>query len=232
MPLITLNLSPQREIMETLQPTAKEKPTDARFESSRNLKAEQDTTGEAPSSVAGLRGKERAQPVRPKSQARAPTAEGKKIMTFSAEDLRREERAAMPQGTGALMDSAGFNERLKKARELKISAVESDRGQFITRMQRKISQHWSPLKTVTSSMYNYDSVSVEIAVVLNQNGEVVNLMVTNPSLFSGYDQETVRALQEASPYPNPPDSLVGQDGLVLIPWQFTLHLRRAVFGVH
>jgi TonB family protein len=217
-----------RPVLDTFQETAKEKPKDAKFESSRNLKAEEDTSPDrAPSSVAQRRGEEvRA---KPKSASKQKNSHSEKIMSFTQDDLiaKGEIQPETLSGDRSPLDSSGFAEKLRKGAELKISALESDYGQYITRMKRKISQQWNPQRTISAKMYNFNEVRVDIALVLNRNGEIVDLKILNGSFFPAYDSETKRAVQEASPFPNPPKSLIQSDEHIYMPWSFTLFMNQA-----
>lgn len=214
-------------VLDTLQPTAKEKPKTAKFESSRNLTAAEDTSPDrAPTSIAQKRGE--ATQAKPASGKQARPTE--KIMSFSQEDLiqKGELRPETLSGDRGQLDSTGFAEKLRKGAELKISALESDYGQYITRMRRKIAQQWNPQGAISAKMYNFNEVRVDVAVVLNPRGEIVDLKILNSSFFPAYDSETTRALKDASPFPNPPKSLIqNDDHLIYMPWSFTLYMNQA-----
>lgn len=219
-------------VLDTLQPTAKEKPKDAKFESSRNLKAEEDTSPDrAASSIAQKAGEPQKTVVAKPAQQSRPS---EKIMSFSQADLieKTDARNRAVSGDRGKMDSAGFAEKIKKGAELKISALESDYGQYITRMKRKIVQQWNPQSTISAKMHNFNEVRVDIAIILNPLGEVVDLKILNSSFFPAYDSETRRALLDAAPFPNPPKSLIQPDDkLIYMPWSFTVYMNQAG-GVH
>ncbi len=220
----------QRPTVETLQETAKEKPKDAKFESSRNLKSSEDTSPDsAPTNLAQTRGDPRSR-AREKSRA----AEGKesgKVFSLSTEDIKREEKRTLEKfGDRGVVDSTGFMDRLKKGQELKVAAYESDYAQFINRMKRKIIQRWSP-RVVSSRMYEFDEVSVDIGLRLNREGEIVEMRLINKSSFADFDADTVNAVKESAPFPNPPTSLVQEDGFIYMPWKFSVSMRQSGFRV-
>lgn len=218
----------RRPALDTLQETAKEKPKDAKFESSRNLSANEDTSPErAPTSWAQKRG-EMAKPQSSRG-AQTKTLSKDTLMSISQKELmeKGELRRESLSGTNGRLDSTGFAEKLKKGSELKISALESDYGQYITRMKRKIEQQWTPHRTVSAKMYSFNEVRVDMAVVLNEQGEIVDLRVINGSFFPDYDSETKRAIRDASPFPNPPKSLIqSDDHLIYMPWTFVLFMNQ------
>lgn len=223
-PTIDVNLVESRApIAETLQETAKEKPKDTKFESSRNLKTDEETSPKsAPMDMPNRGGAAKNIP-KPRVQAKSK-APGT-LFSMNQKDLiadRENEETLTAEGQG--IDSTGFIDRLRRGEMLKINAGESDYAQFIRRMKEKLIQHWSPLKVITAEMYKYNEVRVDIAVILNTAGEIVELRILNGSMFSRYDQEGLRALREAGPFPNPHKSLIQDDGLVYMPWSFTLYM--------
>jgi TonB family protein len=212
-----------KAVAETLQETAKEKPKDAKFESSRNLRTEDEMSpSRAPTDLPNRGGAARQIP---KARAQPKSKTDQRLFTLNQKDLVAElenQETLTPEGQG--IDSTGFYERLKRGEMLKINAGESDYAQFIKRMKEKLIQHWSPQKVVSTEMYQYNEVRVDVAVILNPAGEIIELRVLNGSLFPRYDQESLRALREAGPFPNPHKSLIQDDGLVYMPWTFTLYM--------
>lgn len=210
-----------RDALETLQETSKEAPKNAKFVSERNLKTEEETSPQAaPSPIPQAGGAQsKAQPkVKPEK-----LTEGSKLkFSFSQKDLvaQNQTETLRPDLQGRA--SAGFYDRLKRGTDLKVNAFQSDYANYINRMKRKLSQYWSPQRTVTAAMYNYSEVRTEIAVILNKEGEIVELRSLNRSLFPAYDDEALRALKESGPYPNPPDSLIQDDGFIYMPWTFVM----------
>ncbi|MDB5038662.1 MAG: TonB family protein [Bacteriovoracaceae bacterium] len=221
----------QRPAVDTLQETAKEKPKDAHFESSRNLKADEDTSPDrAPTSQAQKMGKLEKPVPQTKPKVKKTTAISKNLMSITQEEMleKGEIQKETLRGDGGNVDSTGFAEKLRKGAELKISAMESDYGQYVTRMKRKISQQWSPQRTLNARMYNFNEIRVDVAVVLDDRGEIVDLRVIQGSFFPEYDAETRRAIRDAAPFPNPPKSLIqADDHLIYMPWSFTVFMNQS-----
>lgn len=222
---VDLYTSNRPPVTETLQQESKEAPTDAKFESSRNLKTDEETSPtRAPMNIPNKGGEKRQQEkaARPRSQPRST----EKLFSLKQEQLiadgSLQQETLRPDGQGA--DSTGFEERLRVGTDLKVNAKQSDYAQFINRMREKLSQHWAPKNTITNAMYRYKEIRVDIAVVLNSKGEVVEIRRLGSSQFSEYDQEAERALRMAGPFPNPHKSLIQDDGFVYMPWSFTLYM--------
>ncbi|MBN8553869.1 MAG: TonB C-terminal domain-containing protein [Deltaproteobacteria bacterium] len=212
--------------IQTLQKSAEKTPEDAKFASDRNLKADEETSPQsAPTSVPQIR-------AQPKSSPRAQTKKsnegiGEKTK-FSISQKEMMEDGTLEQETlsPSAINSPGFLNRLKLGEQLKLNAREFDYGQYIIRMKNKLVQQWNPNNTFSPQMVNYNEIRVEIAVILNKLGEIVELRTLNPSIFNAYDQEALRALRESGPFPNPPKSLIQDDGFVYMPWSFTFSIRQ------
>jgi len=215
-----------KDSVETLQETSKEQPRDAKFVSTRNLKADEDTSPESaltplPKIGGGARQKS-------KTEQKSTPERAKPIFSLSQKDIEQAERfekretmAAEDQG----LASSGFYARLKKGQEFKVTAQESDYAQYIYRMKQKLIDRWSPQKLIKSTWYGYDEIRVDLGLVLDRSGEVVDLKITGNSRFVDYDQEALRAMRESGPFPNPPKSLIQDDGYIYIPWSFGLFMR-------
>jgi len=209
-------------VVDSAQEAEKDAPEDAKFASDRNLKADQQTSPERsrlniPRAGGGAGGQEKA-------QASSKVSQPTKVMTFSSKDLEKDitsERETLTSGPKGAA-SAGFVERLSLGRELKLTARALDYGAYINRMRTKLSQRWNPQGTISPAMYSQRLVSIDVAVVLNAKGEIVELRTLEGSRFLRFDEEAMRSLREAAPYPNPPKSLIQDDGLIYMPWTFVL----------
>lgn len=214
-------------VVETLQETAKEPVKDAQFASDRDLKAEEETSPDGLVNSAPQVGGSGAQskPKTSKSQT-VGVGDKKPIISMSKADLLNDSTSqdrisgAGPKG----VMSRGFQERVKKGDELKLNAHSFDYGQYINRMRVKLSQRWNPQQTIVPQMYQQRTVRVDVIVVLNNQGEIVELNTKGPSRFTRFDDEALRALRAAAPFPNPPDSLIQDDHNVYLTWSFILSM--------
>jgi len=214
------------DAVDSFQETAKEKPKKADFASSRDMKADEETSPtQSPTNVA-TSALPRA-PAKPtESQQAKNKASPKKLESFSLSesdllalnDPLQNEAAPHPQDHF----SPGFVSRLKKGESLKVNALGLDYGQYLIRMKERIIQRWNPRRTITPKMYSYNEVIVTLAVVLNNRGELVDLKLITGSFFPEYDQEAIDAFKKSAPFPNPPNSLIQDDGRVYLPWSFHL----------
>jgi|GEM_PF-4324108 len=215
---VSLLNSKPKDVVDTFQHTAKEAPKKADYISSRDLRTDKETSPvNSPTNVA----------TPPKSQTK--DIQKKKVESFS---LSKKEMVAM---NDPLLQkyvpnknrnfSPGFLKRLKTGEALKVNALGLDYGQYIVRMKERLIQRWDPRRTISPAMYDYDEVVCTLAVVLNNKGELVDLRVLNGSFFKGYDEEAIKAFRESAPFPNPPRSLIQNDGRVYLPWTFHLSFR-------
>lgn len=216
------------EAVDSFQQEAKRTPESAKFASSRNLETEEETSPEdAASNVASGSSAQaqQAQPSPPQEKMQKPRK--KESFSLSQDDLMAMNDpvigSAAPRRGPAL--SPGFIRKLKRGEELKINALGLDYGQYLVRMKERLVNRWNPQRTINPEMYDYQEVSVTLAIVLNDRGEIEDLRILKGSFFSQYDQEAVRAFRDAGPFPNPPESLIQEDGKIYLPWSFLLSFR-------
>lgn len=208
-----------RDALDTFQETAENPPDEYSFSSSRNLKTDRETSPESsPVSIPEIGGGARKSSSRPET-TRKEGAGDKTLFSLSQRDLSDVGEGQQRQ------NSPGFYHRLEKGQELKVNAREFDYGNYLLRMKEKLRQHWNPVRTIHSAMYNYNEIRVDIGVVLDEAGKIVELKLLTPSLFKNFDEEALRAFHESKNFPHPPASLVQDDRRVYMPWTFILTLR-------
>ncbi len=223
---IELVQMPSQEVVKTLQETATEKPKDAKFISDRDLSTDDESSPEVASLDMASLGK------RGGASKEAPKPERRRE-SFSLSSLDREALNDPLQGGRAsesMRFSPGFMKKLKRGDELKANALGLDYGQYYLRMKEKLAQRWSPQRSVSPAMYQYNEITVLLAVVLNSEGELVDLQILRPSSFPAYDQTTIEAMRQAAPFPNPPKSIIQDDGRVYVTWGFSLYMRGVGFA--
>jgi TonB family protein len=213
------------ELIKTLQPEATEKPDDANFVSDRDLKADEETSPELAAldmPSAGTAGAAKGRSVR---ESKPKTRESFGLSSADKEAL--EDPLQGGQAREFRQFSPGFQKRLKRGEQLKVNAFGLDYGQYYLRMKERLAQRWRPLSVISPAMYNYDEVQVLVAIVLNSAGELVDLEILRPSFFSRYDQVAIDAIKAAAPFPNPPKSIIQDDGRVYVTWGFVLNIGRS-----
>ena len=60
----------------------------------------------------------------------------------------------------------------------------------------------------------------EVEAVLDKEGNFIKMAVVRSSGVAGIDEAPGKAFMEASPFENPPDGMVAEDGLVRMRWRF------------
>lgn len=226
---VSLVESPLLESVKSLQETADVAPEVAQFASDRNLKAEQQTSPERQATNVATPSQGSAQQVIGNQNQQQKTQQRSR-KSFS---LSNEELVAMndPMVLGSALGqdappSAGFIERLERGEQLKVNALGLDYGQYLIRMKERLIKRWNPRRIISAEMYDYEEITVTLAVVLNSQGELVDLRVMDKSFFPLYDKEALDAFRKAGPFPNPPESLIQDDGRIYLPWSFALSFSR------
>lgn len=206
--------------IETLQETAAEAPKDAKFISDRHLSTDEETSPDLQIHDIAQAQSGRAKTEVSETQSRI----SKESFTLSESDklALNDPLVSGRAAPSELAASPGFYERLKRGDALKVNALRSDTGGYVNRIKRKLQVMWNPGKTIDPAMYRYNRVTVTLAIVLNRKGELTDLRVIEPSFFPRYDEEALRTVRQSVPFPNPPDHLVQDDGLVYLTWGFYL----------
>ncbi len=221
-PAIEVELQ-QLPVVDSFQEATEVPPQNPSFASDRNMRTQEQTSPDrAPLNVPQKGGDGGRAPQKSKSES--PTKSSETVFSLNSSDLLKDKKfkqETLQEGPKQIA-SQGFVEKLKKGEQLKVNAQFFDYGNYINRMRTKIAQRWNPHSTLLPEMYRQRTVRVDLAVVLNRDGEIVELYTLGTSRYDSFDQEAIRSIKNGSPYPNPPKSLVQEDGLVYMPWSFVM----------
>jgi TonB family protein len=96
---------------------------------------------------------------------------------------------------------------------------------FFNRLKRQVAQNWAPggvwrNADPTGQVYGFKSRITEVRASLSPGGAIANLIVIAPSGVGALDDEAMRAFRAAGPFPNPPEGLVGKDGMITFAFSF------------
>jgi TonB family protein len=99
---------------------------------------------------------------------------------------------------------------------------------FFTRLGRSIKQAWHPaeilsLRDPSGKVYGFKDRLTVLKVSLKPDGHLVNVIVEKPCGVDFLDDEAVRAMKQAAPFPNPPAALVDATSR-LITFRFGFHV--------
>jgi TonB family protein len=92
-------------------------------------------------------------------------------------------------------------------------------------MKRSVAQNWDPSSVwrrsdPTGQVYGFKTRVTEVRVTLNPHGDLVGIVVINPSGVNELDDEAVRSFHVAQPFPNPPEQLIGRDHTITFAFSF------------
>jgi TonB family protein len=96
---------------------------------------------------------------------------------------------------------------------------------FFNRIKRQVAQHWRPAdqyekRDPTGHIYGSGQWVTMLHVSLKPDGSLSGVSVAKPSGLEFLDDEAIEAIKRASPYPNPPSQLVGDDGMIAFKFGF------------
>lgn len=100
---------------------------------------------------------------------------------------------------------------------------------FMHRMKMAVMERWNPAETYRQrdpygKVYGVKDRYSNLLVVLNGDGSLRKVRVEKSSGLDFYDEEAVRAISDAAPFPNPPEGLKDRDGIIHIRFGFLLNI--------
>lgn len=223
-------------------PRAKEAPKDARYESDRNQIVEKETRAQ----VTDVLPKPGAQ-VRPvpqsHSQAQSQPKQSSKSQSAprklslgnlgvpmhlgKSSQVRSEEEeisrpATPPMQAGA--DQALLDKNLQPGAENMLNTQESVYYSFYARIYEAIGPLWqSYIRDVSYQQRVAKGEYTTVCdVVFDSTGNIVAVNILRGSGVTGFDSAVQRAWKKLERFPNPPRSLIGQDGLGHTGWTFAV----------
>lgn len=114
-----------------------------------------------------------------------------------------------------------------------LNAVEWRHAPFFNRVQEQVEQYWRPGDEYiehdpTGNIYGYRDRETIIKVVLNRDGTLRNAYVIEESGAAFLDDEAREAIEQAAPFPRPPQGLVDPEtAVVAFRFSFTVQVHEA-----
>ncbi len=98
---------------------------------------------------------------------------------------------------------------------------------FFNRMSARVSEHWEPeavnkAADPNQKIYGTSARTTVLWVQLDEQGTVTKIVVKRSSDAEHLDEEAIRALKAAAPFPNPPEGLIDGEGHIEFDFGFTL----------
>jgi TonB family protein len=98
---------------------------------------------------------------------------------------------------------------------------------FYQRMYRAIASEWNPMRPYDQRdperrLFPTRERVTGVVIALKAGGELEGVRVVEQSGLDFLDEEAVRAVRAAAPFPNPPNGMVEPDGQVRVAFTFTL----------
>jgi TonB family protein len=98
---------------------------------------------------------------------------------------------------------------------------------FINRMGRAILSYWDPNRAYNArdpdhTMYANRDRTTWVLIELSSSGDLAGIRVLERSGLDFLDEEVVRAVRAAAPFPNPPSGIAESDGHIRLAFGYTL----------
>ena len=87
-------------------------------------------------------------------------------------------------------------------------------------MKREIEGFWHPDRVIPQNQAMHGTYITTINVILDDKGDLIQANVIKSSGLNNLDLEAKRAIETASPFPNPPKELLNEDQKIRVNWSF------------
>ncbi|MFV8753747.1 energy transducer TonB family protein [Nannocystaceae bacterium ST9] len=135
--------------------------------------------------------------------------------------------------TGALraaFGTHGTHDDLRDIDEGETNVLKTKRNlyaSFFNRLRDRVAEHWEPEDANKAAdpnqrIYGTTARTTVLWVQLDDQGKVVKIVVKQACGADHLDEEAIRALKAASPFPNPPEGLADSSGYIEFDFGFTL----------
>ncbi len=117
----------------------------------------------------------------------------------------------------------------KEGDETFLNAKEFRYWQFFQRVKEKVRENWRPgneyrRRDPTGRLLGVKDRYTLLQATLGKDGNLERLAVVRKSGAVFLDEEAIRAFRNASPFPNPPRGLVGEDGRITFEFGFLFEI--------
>ncbi len=147
--------------------------------------------------------------------------------TLSPEDL-----AVLSVAGGPMAD---YLKDIETSDETALNTKAFKYATFFNRVKREVARNWHPARVHRKydpyfKVYGYQDRRTIVYVTLDKQGNVEKVEVIEPSGVDFLDDEAVAAIYRASPFPNPPYGLIGEDDKIHFPFGFYFQISSVKFG--
>jgi TonB family protein len=102
---------------------------------------------------------------------------------------------------------------------------------FFNRLKRRVAEVWAPSplwerNDPSMQIYGQKDRTTRVRVTLTPMGELLKIIVLDPSGVPFLDEEAMRAFRVAQPFPNPPAGLVDASGAITFTFGFHIQMGR------
>jgi len=116
-------------------------------------------------------------------------------------------------------------EDLPKDEDTLLNSKEFKYATYFNRVKRSVSEHWRPADVYLrhdpyGNIYGVKDRFTIVSVQLDQEGKLDDLFLARSCGIDFLDDEAMRALRAASPFPNPPQGLIESDGKIRFQFGF------------
>lgn len=130
----------------------------------------------------------------------------------------------------AALGEHGTRDDLRDVDEGETNVLKAKRNlyaSFFNRMRDRVSEHWEPERAnkavdPNQKIFGTSARTTVLWVQLDAQGAITKIVVKRGSDADHLDNEAIRAIKAAAPFPNPPEDLIDANGNIEFDFGFTL----------
>ena len=214
-----------------------EAPKDARYFSDRNIRVEKEQKARQTNILPKPGGPvaREAPPVQaPAPEIRSPKREAKRELPklgrigipfrLTPSNSRAQPAPARPQATAEQGGDQAVRDKLPEGSENLLNAQESVYYSFYSRIYETIGPIWQSRtrETTYRARLRPGEYSTVVDVILNRAGDLIEIRHLQDTGIAQLDQDVDLSWRRIDRFPNPPQALLNEDGLLHMVWTFTV----------
>ena len=138
----------------------------------------------------------------------------------------------VPESKSRRWGEPGTTDKIDDVDEGEATILDSQRwkyASFFNRMKDDIDQYWDPVARLQvrdpDGRINGTKTRVtRVMIILNADGSLDKIKLEKSSNVDYLDDEALRAIRSAAPFPNPPQGMLSDDGKLHVPFGFIVEM--------
>lgn len=138
----------------------------------------------------------------------------------------------VPRSDSKVWGEPGTRDKIDDVDEGEASILETQRwkyASFFNRMKDDIDQYWDPVARLKARdpdgrINGSKTRTTRVMIILNADGSLDKIKLEKSCNVDYLDDEALRAIRSAAPFPNPPQGMLAEDGKLHVPFGFIVEM--------